>query len=195
MLKKYDAKDVDAPSHCFGFPCPLALHIYSGEFSDQSINGYYISDHIRKSALLRLNYALAATILHIILSLLASLQYKSPTYRHSSRPLYLWSESWLTKSHDYLCTRWTFAFAGQSNDKYLITKYPDSLYEKCSPRVEVDVVNPPTKMTRAQMAGATCFSLHSSLKWTVGRPEFQLREFLKVVESFCSNNCTKYTAV
>ena len=50
LFKRYDAKDVDAPSHCFGFPCPLALHIYSGEFSDQSFNGYYISDHIRKSA-------------------------------------------------------------------------------------------------------------------------------------------------
>ena len=49
MFKRYDAMDVDAPSYCFGYPCPLVLHIYSGEFADQSFNGYYISDHIRKS--------------------------------------------------------------------------------------------------------------------------------------------------
>ena len=49
LFKRFDARDVDAPSHCFGFPCPLALHIYSGEFLDQTFNGYYISDHIRKS--------------------------------------------------------------------------------------------------------------------------------------------------
>ena len=60
-------------------------------------------------------------------------------------------------------------FSGESATRYLIAKYPDALYDQCSPRIEVEVVEPPAQLTYSQMAGATCFSLHPSLKWKASR--------------------------
>ena len=35
---------VDTNGNCIGYPCPLAIKIFSEDFSDSQFNGYYVSN-------------------------------------------------------------------------------------------------------------------------------------------------------
>ncbi|TRY63452.1 hypothetical protein TCAL_05764, partial [Tigriopus californicus] len=119
FIRRFDALDVQAPSYCYGYVCPMVIRVYSSAFHNMDFNGYYISNFVGEK------------VKH------------QPTYKHSSRNLYIWAVS---------------------SSKYLISKFPSRNFEDCPPYLEIEY-DQPRDVLFDDMGLKYCFSLHANLRW------------------------------
>eukprot|EP00094_Tigriopus_californicus_P005982 TCALIF_05763-PA protein Name:"Protein of unknown function" AED:0.37 eAED:0.37 QI:54/0.5/0.66/0.66/0/0/3/0/134 len=121
----------------------MVIRVYSSAFHNMDFNGYYISNFVGEK------------VKH------------QPTYKHSSRNLYIWAVS---------------------SSKYLISKFPSRNFEDCPPYLEIEY-DQPRDVLFDDMGLKYCFSLHANLRWKL----FALEEKMMSKCSAKSNPTANYT--